>query len=100
MAETIAHQMLLSNDNILITHSPNVNDIIWENVAIPKNQVTMSESTYVVLHLIMYITFFDQINPSTVLRVIVTEYVIYRITYYQYWSRDKLCFLVIACDGS
>lgn len=42
MAETIAHQMLLSHhDNIEINHAPNPHDIIWENVAIPKSQSTM-----------------------------------------------------------
>ena len=39
MAETIAHQMLLNNDAMEISHAPNPNDIIWENVAIPKSQV-------------------------------------------------------------
>ena len=40
MAETIAHQMLLSHhDNMEINHAPNPHDIIWENVAIPKSQV-------------------------------------------------------------
>jgi len=41
MAETIAHQMLLTNDAMEVSHAPNPNDIIWENVAIPKSQVTM-----------------------------------------------------------
>jgi hypothetical protein len=41
MAETVAHQMLLTNDMMEISHAPNPNDVIWENVAIPKSQVTM-----------------------------------------------------------
>eukprot|EP01035_Chromulina_nebulosa_P020397 gene20397-26468_t len=39
MAEAIAYQMLLSNDNLEITHAPNPHDILWENIAIPKSQV-------------------------------------------------------------
>jgi hypothetical protein len=41
MAETIAHQMLLTNDCMEIHHAPHPNDIIWENVAIPKTQTVM-----------------------------------------------------------
>jgi hypothetical protein len=37
--ETIAQQMILSSDNIEISHGPNPHDIIWENVAIPKAQI-------------------------------------------------------------
>jgi hypothetical protein len=39
MAETIAHQMLLTDDMMEISHAPNPHDVIWENVAIPKSQV-------------------------------------------------------------
>jgi hypothetical protein len=31
--------MLLSHDAMEINHAPNPNDIIWENVSIPKSQV-------------------------------------------------------------
>lgn len=41
MAETVAHQMLLSHENPMeVSHAPNPNDVIWENVAIPKSQVS------------------------------------------------------------
>jgi hypothetical protein len=52
MAETIAHQMLLSHhDSIEINHAPNPHDIIWENVAIPKSQVFFEYSSIYVLFL-------------------------------------------------
>ena len=35
-------QMLLSHDAMEINHAPNPNDIIWENVSIPKSQVFVS----------------------------------------------------------
>ena len=35
-------QMLLTNDAMEISHAPTPNDIIWENVAIPKSQVTIT----------------------------------------------------------
>jgi hypothetical protein len=41
MAETIAQQMLLTNDAMEINPAPHPNDIIWENVAIPKTQIIM-----------------------------------------------------------
>ena len=36
---SIEQQMLLSHDAMEINHAPNPNDIIWENVSIPKSQV-------------------------------------------------------------
>lgn len=33
--------MLLSHDSMEISHAPNPHDVIWENVAIPKNQVVL-----------------------------------------------------------
>jgi hypothetical protein len=39
VTESIAHQMLLSHDDMEIHHAPNPHDIIWDNVAIPKSQV-------------------------------------------------------------
>lgn len=42
MAETIAHQMTLSDETAMsIHHAPNPKDIIWENIAIPKTQIVM-----------------------------------------------------------
>ena len=44
MAETIAHQMHLTDGDstsMEINHAPNPTDIIWENVFIPKSQITM-----------------------------------------------------------
>jgi len=42
MAETIAHQMTLSDETSMsIHHAPNPKDIIWDNVAIPKTQIIM-----------------------------------------------------------
>ncbi len=40
VTESIAHQMLLSHDTMEINHAPNPHDIIWDNVAIPKSQVS------------------------------------------------------------
>eukprot|EP00597_Dinobryon_sp_UTEXLB2267_P009397 CAMPEP_0170086304 /NCGR_PEP_ID=MMETSP0019_2-20121128/21018_1 /TAXON_ID=98059 /ORGANISM="Dinobryon sp., Strain UTEXLB2267" /LENGTH=640 /DNA_ID=CAMNT_0010303293 /DNA_START=83 /DNA_END=2005 /DNA_ORIENTATION=+ len=41
VTESIAYQMLLSHDSMEINHAPNPHDIIWENVAIPKSQITL-----------------------------------------------------------
>ena len=41
VTESIAHQMLLTHDTMEINHAPNPNDVIWENVSIPKSQVGM-----------------------------------------------------------
>ncbi len=42
MAETIAYQMLLSQEvSMEIQHAPNPNEIIWENLATPKSQVSV-----------------------------------------------------------
>ena len=40
VTESIANQMLLSHESLEISHAPNPHDIIWENVAIPKSQVS------------------------------------------------------------
>lgn len=39
-AETIANQLLLDHDVMQINHAPHPNDIIWDNVAIPKSQIS------------------------------------------------------------
>lgn len=44
-SETIAQQMVLSSDNIEISHGPNPHDVIWDNVAIPKHQVSFTMPT-------------------------------------------------------
>lgn len=41
VTESIAYQMLLSHDTMEISHAPNPHDIIWDNVAIPKSQITL-----------------------------------------------------------
>jgi hypothetical protein len=42
MAETIAYQMNLSDEGSMeILHAPNPNDVIWDNISIPKSQITM-----------------------------------------------------------
>ena len=54
ITESIAQQMLLSHDAMEINHAPNPHDIIWDNVAIPKSQVSqylISLSMYVYLTL-------------------------------------------------
>lgn len=38
-AETISHQMLVSDERMEISHAPNPHDVIWENIAIPKSQM-------------------------------------------------------------
>jgi hypothetical protein len=40
ISESIAQQMLLSMDALEINHAPNPKDIIWDNVSIPKSQVS------------------------------------------------------------
>ena len=40
VTESIAQQMLLSHDSMEIHHAPNPHDIIWDNIAIPKSQVS------------------------------------------------------------
>ena len=49
--------MLLSHDAMEINHAPNPNDIIWENVSIPKSQVHTVRapvSPYLSLSVFMY----------------------------------------------
>ena len=53
--------MLLSHDAMEINHAPNPNDIIWENVSIPKSQVrtvraldSLYDCTYVSMLVITY----------------------------------------------
>ncbi len=42
MAETIAYQMNLSDEGSMeILHAPNPNDVIWDNISIPKSQIAM-----------------------------------------------------------
>jgi len=36
ITESIAQQMLLSHDAMEVNHAPNPNDIIWDNVSIPR----------------------------------------------------------------
>lgn len=38
-AETITNQLMLDHDSMQIHHAPHPNDIIWENIAIPRNQI-------------------------------------------------------------
>jgi hypothetical protein len=51
VTESIAQQMLLSHQTMEIQHAPNPHDVIWENVAIPKSQVT--------LDLLIHLSFVD-----------------------------------------
>ena len=37
ITESIAQQMLLSHDAMEVNHAPNPNDIIWDNVSIPRS---------------------------------------------------------------
>ena len=41
VTESVAHQMLLSHEEMEVNHAPNPHDIIWDNVATPKSQITM-----------------------------------------------------------
>lgn len=38
-AETITNQLMLDHDTMQIHHAPHPNDIIWDNIAIPRNQI-------------------------------------------------------------
>jgi hypothetical protein len=39
VAETASIQMQLDHNSMEIQHAPDLKDVIWENVAIPRSQV-------------------------------------------------------------